>query len=608
VELPFPAARTAHEPAMMEDLSTPASPDFVRRWTGGASVHQKIRLLPLVAAAALLLILLLTVLFGMVNERQLSRIEREQYPALRASVGLQVVLERIEHELGDAATRSGGVGLATADSLRDRFLATAGGASASAALDSGAPVRLRTDFEAAYRQARGAALGAAGAASVPDPVREDAARAAVHRELARVRDALTTRAASQQLTLDRAFARARALHRATWLLVAVLTLFGVGGLGALAVVVTRSFTEPLGAAVAAADQLARGDVGVLIPEAGEDEVGQLLRSMRRLVEYLQEMSVVAHAIARGELTATVAPRSAEDALGNAFARMTAYLQEMSDVAKEIAGGNLTVQVRQRSDGDGFGQAFVAMIDTLSRVIRDVRTGARSMTQAAVEVSEAAQRLSASTSVEATAVAQTTQRLAEISSLVAEGQRTNQEMEELSHRGVTNAESSRQTMRDAVDAMQAISQKVTVVSDIARATNLLALNASIEAARAGDAGRGFAVVAEEVRKLALHCEAAAKEIATLSAASERIVTGSARVLGDLVPSIQKTSALIEQVVSSAGSQAEGLTTVNGAMGEVAQATQQNAAAAEDLAATAEEMAGQADLFLQHLDFFRDDTAA
>jgi methyl-accepting chemotaxis protein len=608
VEPPFPAARTVDETAVMHDVSTPAPADFVRRLTSGTSVHQKIRLLPLVAAAALLLILLLTVLFGMVSERQLSRIEREQYPALRASVALQVVLERIEHELGDAATRPAGGGLATADSLRDQFLATAAGAPASATQDSGAPARLRMDFDAAYRQARGAALGAAGVGSVPDPVRENAARAAVHRELARVRDALTTRAASQQLTLDRAFTRARALHRATWLLVAVLTLFGIGGLGALAVVVTRSFTEPLGAAVAAADQLARGDVSVLIPEAGEDEVGQLLRSMRRLVEYLQEMSVVAHAIARGELTATVAPRSAEDALGNAFARMTAYLQEMSDVAKEIAEGNLTVQVRQRSDGDGFGQAFVAMIDTLSRVIRDVRTGARSMTEAAVEVAEAAQRLSTSTSVEATAVAQTTQRLAEISGLVAEGQRTNREMEELSHRGVTNAESGRQTMRDALDAMQAISQKVTVVSDIARATNLLALNASIEAARAGDAGRGFAVVAEEVRKLALHCEAAAKEIATLSASSEGIVTGSARVLGDLVPSIQKTSALIEQVVSSAGSQAEGLTAVNGAMGEVAHATQQNAAAAEDLAATAEEMAAQADMFLQHLGFFRDDTAA
>jgi methyl-accepting chemotaxis protein len=593
---------------MMQAPATLASADFVRRLTSGTSVHQKIRLLPLVAAGALLLILLFTVLLGMVSERQLSRIEREEYPALRASIGLQAVLERVEHQLDDASAGPNAGSLAAADSLRDQFLATASDRTGSTGPDSEPSARLRTDFEAAYRQARAAAIAADGVGGAPAPIHEVAARAAVHRELARVRNALTTRAASQQLTLDRAFTRARVLHRATWLLVAVLTLFGIGGLGALAVVVTRSFTEPLGAAVAAADQLARGDVSVLIPEAGDDEVGQLLQSMRHLVEYLQEMSVVAHAIARGELTATVAPRSAEDALGNAFTRMTAYLQEMSDVAKEIADGNLTVQVRKRSDGDGFGQAFVAMIDTLSRVIRDVRTGARSMTEAAVEVAEAAQRLSTSTSVEATAVAQTTQRLAQISALVAEGQRTNQEMEELSHRGVTNAESSRQTMRDALDAMQAISQKVTIVSDIARATNLLALNASIEAARAGDAGRGFAVVAEEVRKLALHCEAAAKEIATLSAASEGIVTGSARVLGDLVPSIQKTSALIEQVVSSAGSQAEGLTAVNGAMGEVAQATQQNAAAAEDLAATAEEMAAQADLFLQHLGFFRDDTAA
>jgi methyl-accepting chemotaxis protein len=590
---------------MMQGNSTSAPPDFLRRWTSGTSVHEKIRLLPLVAAAALLSILLLTVLFGMVNERQLSRIEREQYPALRAGDSLQTLLARIEHELGDVATRSGADGLAGVDSLHAQFLAALGHVPARSVPTGKTATGLAEDFEAGYRRARAVA---AGATTAGPSLLDDGARAAVHRELGGVREALTARAVGQQLAVDRAFTRARALQRATWLLVAVLTLFGIAGLGALAVVVTRSFTEPLRAAVAAADQLARGDVGVSIPEAGDDEVGQLLRSMSGLVEYLREMSAVARAIARGELTTTVVARSTDDALGNAFARMTAYLQEMADVAKEIAHGNLTVQVRQRSDGDGFGQAFVAMIETLSRVIRDVRAGARSMTQAAGEVSEAAQRLSTSTSMEATAVADTTQRLAGISALVSEGQRTNREMEQLSQRGVANAESSRQTMRDALDAMQAISQKVTIVGDIARGTNLLALNASIEAARAGDAGRGFAVVAEEVRNLALHCEAAAREIATLSAASQGIVTGSATVLGDLVPSIQKTSALIEQVVASASTQSEGLTAVNGAMGEVAQATRQNAAAAEDLAATAQEMAAQADMFLQHLGFFRDDTTA
>jgi methyl-accepting chemotaxis protein len=317
---------------------------------------------------------------------------------------------------------------------------------------------------------------------------------------------------------------------------------------------------------------------------------------------------VARAIAAGDLSARVAPRSEQDVLGNAFVRMTEYLTEMGAVADEISSGNLMVRVTPRSQRDSFGHAFVAMLETLSRVIRDIRSGAEAITGAVGEITDSAQRLSTSTSMESAAVASTTKRLGEIIDAVADSVRSNREMEQLSQRGVANAESSGRTMHEAVLTMQTITEKVAIVGDIARQTNLLALNASIEAARAGEAGRGFGVVADEIRALAGRCEAAAKEIRALMASSETIVNSSGRVLGELVPSIRQTTTLIAQVVASAGTQAEGLSAVNGAMSEVADATRHNAAAAEDLAATAQELAGQSEMFLQVVQFFRDEHSA
>lgn len=500
--------------------------DALQRLTRGASVHQKIRLLPLVAASALLLILLLTVAFGLVNERRLSRIEHEDYRVLTALI---------------------------ADSA----------AAQQAAADGARP--------------RG------------------------------VRSPTTVDLPTQRRRVDAAFTRAQMFQRAAWLLTAVVTLLCIAALGALAIFVTQSLTGPLEEAVRVADQLATGDVNITIPEPGEDEVGKLLLAMQHVVEYRREMAVVASAIAEGDLIARIKPRSPEDALGNAFVRMTAYLAEMGSVAGEISSGNLTVRVSPRSPRDSFGHAFVAMIDSLTRVIREIRSGAEAMTAAVGEITGSAQQLSESTNVEASAVAGTTEKLAQISDAVAASVRSNREMERLSQRGVANAEASGQTMHNAVLTMQTITEKVAIVGDIARQTNLLALNASIEAARAGEAGRGFGVVADEIRALAGRCEAAAKEIRALMASSETIVASSGQVLGELVPSIRQTTTLIAQVVASAGTQAEGLSAVSDAMAEVADATQQNAAAAQDLAATAEELASQSEMFLQVVGYFRDHDA-
>src|ERR1700694_4843829 len=138
--------------------------------------------------------------------------------------------------------------------------------------------------------------------------------------------------------------------------------------------------------------------------------------------------------------------------------------------------------------------------------------------------------------------------------------------------------------------------------------MLALNAAIEAARAGEHGRGFAVVAAEVRRLAERSQTAAGEINDVAAKSVQVADRSGALLLDLVPTIRKSTELVQEVAAASREQAAGVSQVSKAMAQVDQVTQRNAAAAEELASTAEEVNAQADALQQLTNFFRVEAAA
>jgi methyl-accepting chemotaxis protein len=154
-------------------------------------------------------------------------------------------------------------------------------------------------------------------------------------------------------------------------------------------------------------------------------------------------------------------------------------------------------------------------------------------------------------------------------------------------------------------MKSIAEKIGIIEEIARQTNMLALNAAIEAARAGEHGKGFAVVAAEVRKLAERSQTAAKEISSVSISSVEIAERAGKLLGDIVPGIQKTSGLVQEINSSCNEQAQGVEQVTTAIQQLDQVIQQSSASTEEMSTASEMLSEQAEQLLTAASYFRID---
>jgi methyl-accepting chemotaxis protein len=179
----------------------------------------------------------------------------------------------------------------------------------------------------------------------------------------------------------------------------------------------------------------------------------------------------------------------------------------------------------------------------------------------------------------------------------------QQTEKIALKSAIDATESGKAVTDAVTAMKLIAEKISIIEEIARQTNLLALNAAIEAARAGEHGKGFAVVAAEVRKLAERSQAAAAEISKLSGSSMEVAERAGQMLGKLVPDIQKTSELVQEISAASREQTSGADQINSAIQQLNQVIQRNAGAAEEMASTAQELSSQSEMLLSTMTFFK-----
>jgi methyl-accepting chemotaxis protein len=275
------------------------------------------------------------------------------------------------------------------------------------------------------------------------------------------------------------------------------------------------------------------------------------------------------------------------------------------VATELAAGNLDVSISAWGR-DEMGQLLIAMknmVEKLRTVVVSVKSAAHNVASGSDQLSVGAGALSQGTTEQAASTEEASSSIEEMSATIKQNADNAAQTEKIALQSATNATDSGLAVAEAVAAMKNIASRISIIEEIARQTNLLALNAAIEAARAGEHGRGFAVVAAEVRKLAERSQIAAAEISKLSASSVRIAENAGTMLAQLVPDIQRTAELVQEISVASREQTSGTDQISNAIQQLNQVVQQNAGATEEIATTAEELAAQAEQLKTTIAFFR-----
>ena len=397
----------------------------------------------------------------------------------------------------------------------------------------------------------------------------------------------------------------------------------------VALYTARSITEPLTHLMTVAREIGdSGDLDQNIDIHRTDEIGALATTFNNMVAYLKEMAGVSMAVAEGDLTVEVVPRSKRDTLGNAFLRMSHGLQDLVRTTRDSAG--------QVSAGSN---QVAGAADESAKVSVQASSAIEEVTSTMHEMSINVQNVVKNTQVQASSVAETSASIDQMVTSIQRVADTAKVLLDIANRSREEVMTGIQTMEKATDGLNRtnvaiqssaeiinvlghraddIGKIIEVIDDLAEQTNLLALNAAIEAARAGEHGLGFAVVADEVRKLAEKSTQSTKEIADLIQSiqrearqavenmerSTRIVEEGLTLGNDLGSALHKISNVVTEVYKF--SQEIGAATNEQSIGssQIAKATSRLTEITQEISSAVEEQASGAQAVVRAMDKMRE----
>ncbi len=372
-------------------------------------------------------------------------------------------------------------------------------------------------------------------------------------------------------------------------------------------------------------KLSSGDLPIRYTAAPlKDGDGNVIGGLEFVTEISEENQAVtevarlASAVVNGELDRRGDPskytiKGFRDVLSGVNDLIEAFVGPINVTAEyvdRISKGDIPPKITDAYKGD-FNEIknnVNMMIKNLSRFAVDVTTAGGQVASGSGEISKAAQKMAQGASEQASSIEEISSSMEEMSSSVNQNAENAQQTASIAEKAAADAGEGGQAVTETVQAMKSIAEKISIIEEIARSTNMLALNAAIEAARAGEHGKGFAVVAAEVRKLAERSQSAAKEISTLSTDSVEVSERAGRLLAEIVPGVQRTAQLVQEINASSTEQADGIAQVTKAVQQLDTVIQTNASGTEQMAASSEQLAGQADMLQETARFFKLQEAA